>query len=141
MQRAWNGSLYAGFGVVLFAFLSYFFIFSQFPVTRNFPWLNLLLFVAGFALLWRGLRRRWSRPERYRGRIAGPALSAVSLFVFGFFLFYNFAFSAQLPESKGAPKVGDVAPDFTLPDQDGKPVKLSDFRGQPVLLVFYRGYW
>jgi peroxiredoxin Q/BCP len=32
---------------------------------------------------------------------------------------------------------GDKAPDFELPDQDGRPVKLSDFRGQPVVVYFY----
>jgi len=32
---------------------------------------------------------------------------------------------------------GDVAPDFTLPDQDGNPVTLSDLRGQAVVLYFY----
>jgi peroxiredoxin Q/BCP len=32
---------------------------------------------------------------------------------------------------------GDRAPDFELPDQDGRPVKLEDFRGQPVVLYFY----
>jgi peroxiredoxin Q/BCP len=32
---------------------------------------------------------------------------------------------------------GDIAPDFTLPDQDGREVKLSDFRGQRVVLFFY----
>jgi peroxiredoxin len=26
---------------------------------------------------------------------------------------------------------GDTAPDFELPDQDGQPVRLSDFRGRP----------
>jgi thioredoxin-dependent peroxiredoxin len=31
----------------------------------------------------------------------------------------------------------DVAPDFTLPDQDDKPVSLSDFRGRKVVLYFY----
>jgi cytochrome oxidase Cu insertion factor (SCO1/SenC/PrrC family) len=35
-------------------------------------------------------------------------------------------------------KVGDVAPDFTLPDQNNKPVKLSDYRGKKnVVLAFY----
>ena len=29
------------------------------------------------------------------------------------------------------------APDFTLPDKDGKPVSLSDFRGKAVILYFY----
>ncbi len=32
---------------------------------------------------------------------------------------------------------GQDAPDFELPDQDGRPVKLSDFRGQPVVVYFY----
>src|SRR5271167_893487 len=32
---------------------------------------------------------------------------------------------------------GDAAPDFELPDQDGRVVKLSDFRGQPVVVYFY----
>jgi peroxiredoxin Q/BCP len=32
---------------------------------------------------------------------------------------------------------GSPAPDFTLPDQDGSRVSLSDFRGQTVVLVFY----
>jgi peroxiredoxin Q/BCP len=32
---------------------------------------------------------------------------------------------------------GDQAPDFTLPDQDGNPVKLSDLRGKSVVVYFY----
>ena len=32
---------------------------------------------------------------------------------------------------------GGPAPDFTLPDQDGTEVSLSDFRGRVVVLVFY----
>ncbi len=39
-------------------------------------------------------------------------------------------------------RVGEVAPDFTLEDQNGQKVKLSEARGKsPVVLVFYRGYW
>jgi cytochrome oxidase Cu insertion factor (SCO1/SenC/PrrC family) len=38
----------------------------------------------------------------------------------------------------GTLKVGDMAPDFNLPDQNLKPVKLSDFREkQNVVLAFY----
>ncbi len=64
---------------------------------------------------------------------------------------------AQLPPSKGAPKVGQKAPDFTLSDSSGKPAKLSDLLAGPpsvqtgeaaskknaswTLLIFYRGYW
>ena len=32
---------------------------------------------------------------------------------------------------------GQEAPDFTLPDQDGNQVKLSELRGQPVVLYFF----
>ena len=33
--------------------------------------------------------------------------------------------------------IGDPAPDFTLPDQDGNPVSLSSLRGQRVVIYFY----
>jgi peroxiredoxin Q/BCP len=33
--------------------------------------------------------------------------------------------------------VGDTAPDFELPDQDGEPVSLSELRGKRVVLYFY----
>lgn len=31
----------------------------------------------------------------------------------------------------------DKAPDFTLPDQDGRKVSLKDFRGKTVVLYFF----
>ena len=34
-------------------------------------------------------------------------------------------------------EVGDTAPDFTLPDQDGNEVSLADLRGQTIVLYFY----
>jgi peroxiredoxin Q/BCP len=34
-------------------------------------------------------------------------------------------------------QTGDDAPDFELPDHDGNPVRLSDLRGNPVVLYFY----
>lgn len=38
--------------------------------------------------------------------------------------------------------IGETAPDFTLVDQQGRKVTLSDSRGKnPVVVVFYRGYW
>jgi thioredoxin-dependent peroxiredoxin len=35
------------------------------------------------------------------------------------------------------PKAGDTAPAFDLPDQDGKPHKLSDYKGKWVVLFAY----
>lgn len=34
-------------------------------------------------------------------------------------------------------EIGTVAPEFSLPDQDGKVHKLSDYKGQKVILYFY----
>ena len=53
------------------------------------------------------------------------------------------AVAAMLSAQNTAPpktnlKVGDEAPDFTLPDTSGKQVKLSDFRGKnAVVLAFF----
>jgi len=44
----------------------------------------------------------------------------------------DWLFSDPLP-------VGTLAPDFSLPDQDGKMVSLSALRGHNVVLVFYPG--
>ena len=37
--------------------------------------------------------------------------------------------------------VGQRAPDFTLPDQNGRFTSLAGARGHKVVLIFYRGYW
>lgn len=51
------------------------------------------------------------------------------------------AFAQTKKEGSGMPKVGDIAPDFTLKYFDGgnlKDVKLSDYRGKKnVVLAFY----
>jgi peroxiredoxin len=35
---------------------------------------------------------------------------------------------------------GELAPDFELKDIEGKLMRLSDFRGKPVVLAFLRGF-
>jgi peroxiredoxin len=48
------------------------------------------------------------------------------------------ALFAQQPAQHTHLKVGDEAPDFTLPGTDNKPVKLSDFKGKKnVVLAFF----
>lgn len=54
-------------------------------------------------------------------------------------LFSAIAFAQAAPAAPTTKlKVGDMAPDFTLTDTNGSPVKLSDFRGKKsVVLAFY----
>ncbi len=50
------------------------------------------------------------------------------------------AAQAQAPQTKL--KVGDKAPEFALPNGDGKQVTLSEYTARtPVVVVFYRGFW
>ena len=55
----------------------------------------------------------------------------------GNFLWQSFSGSNQ--PFGGVTKIGErrAAPDFTLPDISGEPVRLSDFRGQVILLNFW----
>ena len=39
------------------------------------------------------------------------------------------------------PGVGDKAPDFMLPGTDGRDYSLTEYRGKPVVLVFYPADW
>ena len=47
----------------------------------------------------------------------------------------------RVPKPQGTFAAGQSAPDFTLNDQDGHPFRLSEQRGTPIVLIFYRGYW
>src|SRR5436190_8085639 len=99
MNRRWNSSIWAGFILVLAGLLSYIPLFALFPVTRDFPWANLLLFAAGGVLLYVGLRQAFRRPELYRGKIFGPVLTALSVVGIGLFVYGVFYEVRQLPAS------------------------------------------
>ena len=142
MRRRWNAILWIGFAVVAFAAFSYVPLFARFPSTRDVPWVNLALFAAGGVLIADGLGRAWRNPQEYRGRIAGIALAAVAAAVFGFFLFGTFHFARQLPQSMGAPAVGQKAPELSVIDSEGRPQTLSSLASsRAVLLIFDRGFW
>jgi cytochrome oxidase Cu insertion factor (SCO1/SenC/PrrC family) len=72
------------------------------------------------------------------------ALKAMLLAAGIAFLPVAHAADSNAPAAKRASpvKTGELAPDFTLTDQNGRSHTLSAERGKrAVVLVFYRGYW
>jgi hypothetical protein len=149
VMKKFNWPIWAGFLLTVFAFLSYPFLFVNWPLTRDFPWANLLLFALAAVLLFLGLRRAFSPGRRWPSKVAGGILTALSVLVIAGFVFAVFIGARQLPASQGAPQVGQKAPEFTLVDINNKPVSFSELRTAPIngrspkgaLLIFYRGYW
>ena len=142
MKRNWNWPIWVGFVIAVGGLFSYEF-FVQFPVTRDFPWVNLLLFAAAGILLAVGLVRAFGRPQLYRGKIFGSIFTVLSLCLFALFAYGVFYEVRQVPPSTGAPHVGQKAPKFTLPDQNDEPMALADLvsGAKAVVLIFYRGFW
>ena len=159
-MKKFNWQIWAAFLLSLFAFLSYPLLFVGFPVTRDFPWANLLFFVIALALMLFGLRRAFAsdRAHPLRSKISGGILATLSLAILSGFVFTVFIWARLMPASHGAPQVGQQAPDFTLADTNGRSVSLAELLSSSVyanpetsveskalpkgvLLIFYRGYW
>jgi hypothetical protein len=107
--------------------------FLRLPVIRNHPELYLVAFAVATAIagvaVWQAAR--WPN-------FVALGLSVALLILGGYF---NFVL-ARVPSMATPLKVGEPAPDFTLPDATGAAVSLASFRDRsPVVLVFYRGYW
>ena len=143
MKRHRNIPIWAGFAIVIVALVSYIPIFTLFPVTRDIPWANYLLFLLGGGLLVVGVRRAFRDPEHYRGKISGSILAVLSVLLLGFFVGSILYFAKQIPSAELALRPGQPAPPFVLQDITGKQVASSELlRGhRAVVLVFYRGYW
>ena len=144
-----NWPLWVGFLLTFFAFLSYPFLFIEWPITRDFPWVNFLLFAFALVLLFIGVRRAFKPDRRLVSKIVAPILATVSVLVIAFFVFIALIQSRWLPASQAAPAVGQKFQEFTLTDTNNQPVTLASLLSQPinnkpprgVLLIFYRGYW
>lgn len=149
--RQINWPLWVGVFLTLIGGFSYIAVFVWFPLTRDFPWVNLLIFLVAAVFLWKGVRRGFAR-DRVRptlSKILASVLTALSVLMIALFLFSYFVFARWLPPSTGAPQVGQKVPEFTLPDSTGREVSLNELLTTPidgkqpkgVLLIFYRGYW
>ena len=136
MKRRFNWQLWGGLLLAVVAFLSYYMFFARFAVTRDVPWVPLLLFLTAVVLLITGWRRA-------PGKIIPTIVVALGLFVAGTFTYLVTVFSKQLPIAEAAPSVGQKAPDFALRDTANREVRLSSLLAQSngVVLIFYRGYW
>src|SRR5215467_1396524 len=131
--RRLNWPLWVGFVLTIAAFLTYFFVFVEFPVTRDFPWANLLIFFVALVFLFLGVRRGFAsdRPHPTRSKIVSSIVATLGVVILGLFVFTIFIAGRWLPASKGAPQVGQLAPDFALPDTSGYQVSLSDLLNSP----------
>ena len=143
MKRALNLPIWIGFVIVVIAIGSYIPVFVNFASTRDVPWVNYSLFAVGLAVLAAGLRRAYTDPQHYRGKISGTLLGVLGVLLAAFFVFGTVYFTKQIPPAGNALHAGQRAPAFALQNADGKPVALSELEGnrRGVVLIFYRGYW
>lgn len=131
--RARNHAAWIGPLVALIGLVTYFTVAVRFPDLRDSAVVNLVMVIGGAAIAAWGLLRR----RNWKSWIGlGTAVFFASL-LFG----YVFVLSNQLPSADHAVAVGSTAPPLELPDQTGRMVSLGAFKGERVLVVFYRGYW
>jgi hypothetical protein len=134
-----NPALWLGPLVALVGLLSYFTVFYRWPLTRDFPWVNLILVGAGVALSLLGLARAWRRGGFWAG--AGVLSGVVSVAAAGLLVAYCFVLSYQVPSADSALPVGADVPRLVLADANGANVDLGQLGDGRLLLVFYRGHW
>lgn len=139
-QRRRNHAIWLGVLLALVGLLTYLYS-IRFPALRDFPWVNLPLVMAGVIVSVAGFWQAVRRPSIYRGKILGGLGLALSVAIAVYFNYSAFFLTAQVPAPTSASLALTVAPDFTLMNQWGQPVRLSQYRGTKVVLIFYRGYW
>ena len=139
--RRRNHLIWIGPIVALAGAVSYFMVFARFPALRDFPWINLPLVALGAGLSAVAVWRAFWRPETFRGKLTAPVTFALSSLLAGLFAFYIFSISYSLPPPAEVSLNLDQAPDFVLESNSGGTVRLGDFRGRKVALIFYRGFW
>lgn len=149
-QRRANGALWAGSALLLLTVLVNLpSLYALKGFDHILPWAGLALPLMASVSFAVGLKRAFTMPQVYGGRIIASILGAVSLLLLAGSA-WLFVEVRDVPASRGAPKVGQKAPDFALKDTSGNQVSLtqlfapsagSSVAPRAVLLVFYRGYW
>ena len=148
-QRRTNSALWYGVLITLLGIGSQFFYFLRPPraISHVLPWINLLLPAIGLIFLSIGLARAFRRSAVYGGKVWGSCVTVIALLLLAgnVVLFQK---TRDVPNSVGAPQVGQRLPEFTLPDSSGHPASLSllfaappaGTRPKAVLVDFSRGY-
>jgi hypothetical protein len=95
------------------------------------PWREQALM--GLGLLLAG-GAAWLQPG-----VIGYVSGGLAVLLAGLFLLLTF--TSGLPHQPPVVAVGELAPDFCATDAEGDEFHLSQLRGAPVLLKFYRGHW
>jgi hypothetical protein len=128
----------AGVALGIAGFVGYFvlvlYLGAWFPGARNHALPSWLLIGTGLALSTLAIARA-SRGRRL-AESSLACLNALLAAAFASLIYVGFV----VPGARG-PAVGSAAADFALADQTGTVVRLADFAGRPLLLVFYRGHW
>ena len=125
----WLGPILAFVGVA-----SYFALFLNWPITRDVPWVNLILLALAVGASIAGL-------VRSRRRVLAAGGLVITLALAGFFLWYTYVFSYELPSAELALDVGAPVPAVALVDDRGQTVELASLSREKLVLVFYRGHW
>lgn len=147
IEKRGNSALWLGLLLTILGVLSNFLYFFRFPQALI-PWINLVLPAIGLVFLLVGLKRAFSQPHIYQGKIWGSIFTALALLLFAGAI-WLFVHVRDVPRSSSAPQVGQHISDFTLPDSNGQPTSLAQLfsagansaKPKAVLLIFYRGYW
>ena len=134
-------ALWLGFVVSFVGMVSYFLYFAQFPELRDVPLLNSPIVLLGVLLCGAGCVQVLRHSASGLGKVAASVTFLLTLGVAGLFHTYIFYISYQLPAAADAPASAAAAPLFALQDQNDQTVSLADYRGDKVVVVFYRGHW
>src|SRR6476659_7904468 len=94
-----NWWIWTGFLLSLIAAFSYPFVFVRWPVTREFPWANLVLFAIAFVFLFLGLRRAFKPDKRIVSKIFSSLAAAFGVLLLAGLIFMIYVMGSWLPKS------------------------------------------